>query len=88
MKLALVGSEKRELYGDFGPVSVRRRIGVAVMGTQGSMYGPTPNLQHSAEIGERRLTEIRTRLDRLVDIDLRALERDLDAAGAPWTPGR
>ena len=37
---------------------------------------------------EVQFGELRDELTRLVDTDLAALERKLDAAGVPWTPGR
>jgi hypothetical protein len=32
--------------------------------------------------------EVRSELSRLVEMELRALEERLEAAGAPYTPGR
>ena len=79
----LEGNETRSLYSEEGPVSVKRRLEVAVLGTFRSTYGPTP-----VEIADREFAEVKARLTRISDTDLPALRRDLDAAGVPWTPGR
>ena len=84
----LSGNQQRALYGDAGPVSVSRRIEVAVMGTFRSTYGPTPMLEASLEIAEQEFSEIRSQLRRITDSELPALRGQLDEAGVPWTPGR
>jgi photosystem II stability/assembly factor-like uncharacterized protein len=88
IKYEIVGSPRRENYGDPGPVSVSRRISVALMGSRHSMYGPTPTHRESAAIAEEQFGELRRSLRQLVEVDLRELERRLEAAGVPWTPGR
>jgi hypothetical protein len=88
IKYEIVGSPRRENYGDPGPVSVSRRISVATMGSRYSMYGPTPTHRESAAIAEEQFAELRQALRQLIEVDLRDLERRLEAAGVPWTPGR
>jgi hypothetical protein len=39
-------------------------------------------------IASQEFAAEREKLRVLVDVDLKALEQALDAAGAPWTPGR
>jgi hypothetical protein len=39
-------------------------------------------------IAKRELADLKRDLNRLVETDLPALERRLDEAGVPWTPGR
>jgi hypothetical protein len=84
----LGGNDRREAYGDPGPISINRRLRVASVGTGTSTYGPTPTHLLSVEIAEQQFTALRRDLDRLVDLDLPALEEKLDDAGVPWTPGR
>ncbi|HXV75807.1 MAG TPA: hypothetical protein VD788_05755 [Candidatus Polarisedimenticolaceae bacterium] len=84
----LAGNERRQVYGDPGPVSIARRLQVASVGTRVSTYGPTPTHIESLAIAERQFAELRRDLDRLVDVELPELERRLDEAGVPWTPGR
>jgi photosystem II stability/assembly factor-like uncharacterized protein len=88
LKLDLLGSRTREFMGDPGPVSIRRRIDVAAMANRYSVYGPTPTHVMSVEIAEEAFAVLRQGLERLVEVDLRGLERRLEAAGVPWTPGR
>ncbi len=88
LQRGLSGHQARLLVHASGPVSVRRRAGVAFYGTLLSTYGPTPTHVASLEIAERGFADIRAGIDRLVDEQLPALRASLDAAGVPWTPGR
>jgi hypothetical protein len=84
----LLGNRQRRRMGDPGPVSVSRRISVAVSGTAQSTYGPTATHLEGLEIAREELGQIQAELDRLIGSELPALEERLDAAGVPWTPGR
>lgn len=84
----LAGNEARSFYGDEGPISIKRRLEVAIMGTFRSTYGPTPTHERMVEIAESEFITVKERMERLSDNDLPALRRELDAAGVPWTPGR
>jgi hypothetical protein len=82
------GNVARDLYGDPGPVSVKRRIETAMMGTFRSSYGPTPTHVRSLEIARTEFSEVKARLQQIHDSELPALRMQLDDAGVPWTPGR
>ena len=84
----LVGDRKRRRMGDPGPISIERRLDVAEMGNRLSTYGPTPTQRQSFEIAKGQFAELRRELDRLIDVDVPALEEKLESAGVPWTPGR
>jgi len=84
----LNGNEKRDLFSDEGPVSIKQRLQVAMLGTFRSTYGPTPTHVRSVEIAEGEFAGVKEQLDRLTDVDLPALRTALDNAGVPWTPGR
>ena len=86
--LKLNGERSRGMMGDPGPVSIDARISFASRGNRLSTYGPTPTHRQSVEIAEREFDALRPEIDRLIDVDLPALERKLDEAGVPWTPGR
>jgi hypothetical protein len=88
LRQRLEGDRQRRRMGDPGPVSISRRLEVAGMGTRNSTYGPTPTHRRSFGIAEEQFTELRRELDRLIRVELPALEKRLDAAGVPWTPGR
>jgi len=53
-----------------------------------STSAPTATARRQLELAGGELTGVLADLDRLVARDLAALEAKLDAAGAPWTPGR
>ena len=84
----LQGHDKRKLYGDTGPVSISRRIEVAMFGTFRSTYGPTPTHLRSLEIAEQEFGNVSAGLRQITDSELPELRRQLDEAGVPWTPGR
>jgi hypothetical protein len=84
----ITGNEARGLYGDEGPVSISRRLEVAVMGTFRSTYGPTATHIGSIEIAELEFAGIKTSIQRISEVEMPALRKELNAAGVPWTPGR
>jgi photosystem II stability/assembly factor-like uncharacterized protein len=49
---------------------------------------PTGTHLNSYKVAGSELTEELGKLRTLIDVDLKDLEKALDAAGAPWTPGR
>ena len=53
-----------------------------------SRQPPTAVQRRSLEIARAELDEIRSDLAEWVEVELPALEAELDAAGAPPTPGR
>jgi photosystem II stability/assembly factor-like uncharacterized protein len=84
----LNGDRVRDSYGDPGPVSISRRLDVANTGTRFSTYGPTPTHLRSVEIARTQFAKLQRELDSLLKVELAGLEKELDAAGVPWTPGR
>ena len=89
LRLTAAGDRVRSREAnDPGPVSIQRRLGVVSSGTSMSTHGPTPTLRESLAIATGQLTEVTRELAAIVDVELPALERKLDAAGVPWTPGR
>ena len=88
MQDMISGNVARDLYSDPGPVSIKQRIEVAMMGTFRSSYGPTPTHERSLEIAESEFSAVKTRLQEINDAELPALRKQLDEAGVPWTPGR
>ena len=67
--------------------SLRQRIGRAAGGFW-TTTGPTGTQQLCYEVAQGQFTELRRRLQRVVDVDLATLERDMDKLDIPWTPGR
>ncbi|MGK2856214.1 MAG: VPS10 domain-containing protein [Thermoanaerobaculia bacterium] len=88
LDLRLSGSQKREFFGDPGPVSIKRRLNVAIGGNTNSLHGPTATHRMSANLATAGFVELKRELKQLVEVDLKALEAKIEAAGVPWTPGR
>lgn len=88
LALRLSGNRTRGRMGDPGPISIMQRHEVAKSGVSMSTYGPTPTHRRSLEIAAEEFTELRGQLERILSTELPALERDLEAAGVPWSPGR
>ena len=88
MQERLSGNPRRAMANDQGPVSIARRLSVVELGTQYSVHGPTATHRESLDIARRAFAELKEELNRLVQTELPALERRLDEAGVPWTPGR
>ncbi len=88
LKDRLVENKMRDEMNDSGPVPVQQRVNVASSGEYTSLYGPTQTQRRSLAIAEADFGEIGPELDTLIEVEFAALQRKLDAAGVPWTPGR
>ena len=86
MQERLGGNARRDVMNDLGPVPIQSRIFVATLGS-GPSYGPTPTHREQLEIAEKQLKQLENDLQAMID-EIAALEKQLDAAGVPWTPGR
>ena len=64
------------------------RLRTMMMGAMGSTEGPTGTHRQQYDIIAAEYGEVIGELKQVVERDLPALNRKLDAAGAPWTPGR
>ena len=69
------------------PPSLQDRVTVAVNGFTTTLP-PTATHREALAIAERQFVPMLARLKQAVEVDLAAIEKDLNAAGAPWTPGR
>jgi hypothetical protein len=88
MQERLSGNEQRDRANDQGPVSISRRLRVVQFGTSFSLYGPTATHREVYSIAKQEFAELKHELNQLVETGLPALERRLEEAGVPWTPGR
>ena len=66
----------------------RSRLRTMTSGAMGSTEGPTDTHRQQYEIIVAEYQGVAEQVSQLLDIDLPALNAKLDAAGAPWTPGR
>jgi hypothetical protein len=85
----------REMSGDTtitsrnepAPMSISTRISTIVDGIWNSQSGVSGNFRDSYVIADESFTRVLAEL-KSVASDLSALEAQLEAEGAPWTPGR
>ena len=70
------------------PSSISDRVDTIIEGERFSMQRPTQSDIDSYGIAAGEFADQLTRLRALVEVDLAQLEKDMEAAGAPWTPGR
>ena len=69
------------------PPALGDRVQVAVNGL-GTTSAPTQTHREALERAEQEFVPLLAKLRKAIETDLRAIEQQLNAAGAPWTPGR
>jgi hypothetical protein len=69
------------------PSSINDRVNSVMEGERFSLAGPTKSHIDSYGIAAAEFAEQLGKLHTLVEVDLSKLEKDMEAAGAPWTPG-
>jgi photosystem II stability/assembly factor-like uncharacterized protein len=69
------------------PASLLERVTTAVNGLTTTL-APTATHRESLDIAERQLMPLLERLRRAVEVELVAIEKQLNVVAAPWTPGR
>jgi hypothetical protein len=88
INLALSGDRIWRSHNEGTPASISERIQAAASATRGTTSHPTKTAMEQYQIGSDELAVQLPKLKKLIDSDIRNLERQLDAAGAPPTPGR
>ena len=73
---------------EFAPPSILDRIGRIARAGFTSTSAPTATHRESWTVASEQLAEASEALRSLVEGEIAALEAELEAAGAPWTPGR
>jgi photosystem II stability/assembly factor-like uncharacterized protein len=68
--------------------SIGDRVNAVLEGERFSLAKPTPSHVDDYAIAAAEFAEQLSKLHALVEVDLAKLEKDMEAAGAPWTPGR
>jgi photosystem II stability/assembly factor-like uncharacterized protein len=88
ISVALRGDTALRQRGEQTPPSISERVQNVVGSLRSSMNRPThTNLEVYRIAGEELAAEL-PKLRKLVEEDLKAIEKAMEAAGAPWTPGR
>jgi hypothetical protein len=84
----LNGDATAAVFREATPPSIAQRISQIVSGAWTSTSAPTKTHQDNYRIAAEAFAPVLERLRKLVDVDLKGLEDRMEAAGAPWTPGR
>ncbi len=86
--LALRGDSVLRGRNENTPVSISERVSRVTGGVRFALAPATGTQQEGYRIAGEEFAAELGKLRTLIEVDLRALEKALDAAGAPWTPGR
>ena len=70
------------------PPSINDRVGYVVGAQRMSTSRPTQTQQNQYTAAAQDFETVLGQLRQLIEVDLSRLEKQLEAAGAPWTPGR
>jgi photosystem II stability/assembly factor-like uncharacterized protein len=70
------------------PPSINDRVGYVVGAQRMSTSRPTQTQQNQYAAAAQDFEGVLGQLRQLIEVDLSRLEKQLEAAGAPWTPGR
>jgi len=68
--------------------SINDRVGYVVGAQRMSTARPTQTQQNQYTAAAQDFEGVLTQLRQLIEVDLARLEKQLESAGAPWTPGR
>jgi hypothetical protein len=85
---ALRGDTEIQKRNEAVPSSVNDRVQAIMEGERFALAKPTQSHVEDFNIAAAEFSEQLSKLHALVEIDLNKLEKDMEAAGAPWTPGR
>jgi hypothetical protein len=85
---ALTGDRTIAKRYESQPPSISNRVGRIVYGMLRSTSAPTQTMHDQYKIAGEEFEPQLAKLRQLVEIDLKNLEKAMEEAGAPWTPGR
>ena len=88
LRVRLWGDRIRGTRNEPSAPSIARRVGQVAGGTWDNRQTPTTTQRQSLEIAAAEYAKVGAELADLVETRLPAYEAKLEAAGAPWTPGR
>jgi len=87
LRTQLTGDRTISRRSEPTPPSISRRAS-RITGSWSSTLGPTGTYRRQYEIAAEEFAPVLAALRELVEGDLAALEGEMEASGAPWTPGR
>ena len=85
---ALRGDMEMQKRNEPIPSSINDRVNAVLEGERFALTKPTQTHVEDYNIAAAEFAEQLAKLHALVEVDLAKLEKDMEAAGAPWTPGR
>jgi hypothetical protein len=85
---ALTGDKALQRRSENVPSSIEDRVSAIMEGERFSLAKPTQTHVDDYTIAAADFADQLAKLHALVESDLSKLEKDIEAAGAPWTPGR
>jgi photosystem II stability/assembly factor-like uncharacterized protein len=88
IQIQLRGDNALRARNENVPVSIFERIQGIVSDSRSSTQRPTGTNEQSYAVAAEGFKSTLDQLRNLVSSDLNKLEADMEAAGAPWTPGR
>jgi len=88
LQVELTGDPVLSRRNEPTPPSIRQRVQRIVRGQWSSSSAPTRTNRDAYEYAATEFGPVLERLRLLVEVDLARVERELESAGAPWTPGR
>ena len=87
-RFAIAGDDLRTKHGHEGAPTIQSRLGNARSGVFGTTEAPTTTMREQAQIAEEAFALVYHDLVRLIENELPALQKELDATGVGWTSGR
>ena len=84
----LIGDKVLQKRNEPVPSSINDRVTNIMDGERFALARPTQSHVDNYNIAAAEFAEELAKLRTLVEVDLAKLEKDMEAAGAPWTPGR
>ena len=88
INLALRGDTTWRQHNEGSPASIAEHVQAAAAPLRNSTQRPTKTAMEQYQIGSEELAVEIPKLRKLIEVDIRTVEKQLDAAGAPATPGR
>ena len=88
INLTLTGDRIMRSHNEGSPASISEHMQAAASPTRGTTGRPTKTAMEQYQIASDGLAAEIPKLRKLIETDIKAIEKQLDAAGAPPTPGR
>jgi hypothetical protein len=88
LKLQLIPDELLNERNEPSAPSIRERVGRVASMHWETRQLPTNTQRRSVDVARQEFAELLLALSSLIETDLTQLEADVEASGAPWTPGR